>query len=71
MSSKKTIKVTIRISGEEEKKIEAKANIVGLSVGQYMRFISLQAEIEVKTKEMSDKKRTTIIKDSDVEWIWK
>lgn len=49
------------MSEEDVKRILCKSKLLGLSVGQYMRFISLQADIEI-VKVMSDKSLTNDIK---------
>lgn len=57
----KNHKICIRMSEEDVKRILCKSKLLGLSVGQYMRFISLQADIEI-VKVMSDKSLTNDIK---------
>lgn len=43
----KNHKLCIRLSEDDIKAIKPKAELLGLSVGQYMRFISLQADVEI------------------------
>jgi len=51
MTTKKNRKISVRLNDVEEKKIQKKAEIVGLSIGQYMRFISLNTDIKVNKIE--------------------
>lgn len=54
----KNNKVTVRLDERETERIQAKADLVGLSIGQYMRFISLSADIEVNKSTLKPKCRT-------------
>jgi len=43
--------ITIRCTQQEHDNIERKAKQQGMSISEYIRFVSLNAEIEVKAKE--------------------
>lgn len=57
MTTKKNYKISVRLSEDECYKIEKKAALIGLSIGQYMRFISLNADISVS--EINVRQKTT------------
>ena len=48
MSSKKTHFIHVRISQEEEEVINRKADHLGMRISDYIRFISTEAEVEIK-----------------------
>jgi hypothetical protein len=44
--------IPVRYSDEEEKKIEKKAALLGMKKSEYIRFISLNADVEVKARNV-------------------
>jgi antitoxin component of RelBE/YafQ-DinJ toxin-antitoxin module len=44
-------RIDLRVSEEERKQIEAKAKQYNMTISEYIRLVSLNAEISVKVKE--------------------
>lgn len=44
-------KLTVRCTEKEYYEIEQKAKAAGMKLSEYVRFVALNAEIEVKVKE--------------------
>lgn len=44
--------ITLRCTAEEHKRITTNATVYGMSMSEYVRFVSLNAKISVKIKEV-------------------
>jgi hypothetical protein len=51
----KTLIIKVRIDKDQEETLQKKADMFGLSIGQYMRFIALNADIQVKLRPVTQK----------------
>ena len=45
--------LTVRCTEEEYSSIQRKANDLGMSLSEYVRFVSLHAKVDVRAKEVN------------------
>ena len=61
----KTLIIKVRIDKSQEDKLKKKADLFGLSIGQYMRFIALNSDIKVKQRPVAQKSYNSFKEEAD------